>query len=114
MTAKSFIEELLRVVPELRPAYEIHLVDNATLLPHVFMGDVARFVVVESASHEKQSTLVHLVGFLENALTDGGKEIQELIAASFVENLIGETKALQSLKVLMGPNLKRQVETICG
>lgn len=114
MTATSFIEELLRVVPELRPAYETHVADNATLLPHVFMGDVARFVVAESANNERPLTIVHLFDFLENVLTHGSEEVHELIAASFVENLIGETKALQLLKVLMGPNLKKQVEAICG
>ena len=44
----SFVEELLRVVPELQPAYDAHLNDNTTLLPHVFMGDLTRFVIADA------------------------------------------------------------------
>jgi len=55
-----------------------------------------------------------LLDCLESGLTTGSEEVKELIVVSFVENLIGESKAVQSLKPLMGSNLQKQVEAICG
>jgi hypothetical protein len=110
----SFVEGLLRVVPELRPVYDRHLADNDTLLPHVFMGDVTRFAVAETADATGQAALARLMGYLEDGLKGGGEEVKELISASFVENLLGEKAALQRLKSLMGPSLTKKVEAICG
>jgi hypothetical protein len=53
----SFIKELLRTVPELQPAYAEHLNDNDTLLPHVFMGDVTRFVIAEASKPSESKAL---------------------------------------------------------
>lgn len=49
-TGGLFIEHLLRIIPELKQAYDEHLVDNDVLLPHVFMGDVTRFIIAEANS----------------------------------------------------------------
>jgi len=110
----SFVEELLCVVPELQLAYTAHLNANGTLLPHVLIGDVTRFVIAEASKPSESTTLARLLDFLEEGLATGREDVKELIVVSFVENLIGEREAIQSLKALMGPNLKKQVEAICG
>jgi hypothetical protein len=110
----SFIEELLRRVPDLSPIYEEHLADNDGLLPHVFMGDVTRFAIASADERPRQSSVSTLFGYLEEGLRSGSGEVKELIRASFVENLIGETAALMVLKPLMGQELKTEVERICG
>lgn len=110
----SFIEYLLRLVPELKSNYDEHLADNDTLLPHVFMGDVTRFAITEADKPRSQIVLVRLLDCLEEGLKGGGDEVEELIVVSFVENLVGETSALKRLRLLMRPNLKREVEAVCG
>jgi hypothetical protein len=45
MNGETFVGRLLQVLPELKSTYEQHLADNDLLLPHVFMGDVTRFVI---------------------------------------------------------------------
>ena len=110
----SFIENLIRVLPQLKPIYDEHLADNDTLLPHVLMGDLTRFVIVEVEKHKRREVLEPILGCLEEGLENGAEEVKELIAASFVENLMGETVTLEQLKPLMGENLKRAVQTICG
>ena len=110
---EALIERLLQVVPELKPHYEEHLADHDKLLPHVFMGDVTRFAIRESATPPRLPVVERLLTVLEAGLS-GPEEVQELIVASFVENLMGEKGALKTLKPLAGPLLREQIEAICG
>jgi len=112
-TNASFIEALLRRVPNLKPVYDEHLAANDTLLPHVFMGDVTRFAIVEAEKPGSRGSLATLLGHFEDGLRTGSDEVRELIVVSFVENLMGETTGLKALKPLMGPSLKTEVERIC-
>ena len=109
----SFIEELLRRVPELKAVYDEHLLDNDTLLPHVFMGDVSRFAIAEAEKPLGRASVSTVLEHLEEGLKSGSDEVKELIVVSFVENLIGETSSLKVLKPLMGSTLKAEVERIC-
>src|SRR5687767_6505879 len=97
----SYIEELLRRAPQLKPSYDQHVRDNDTLLPHVFMGDVARFVIAEVENPQSRASVRSLLDCFESGLTTGSDEIKELIVISFVENLIGETSALKALTPMM-------------
>lgn len=110
-----FIERLLRTVPELKVVYAEHLADNDNmLLPHVFMGDVVRFIVAEANSADGLPILQKLTQHLESELGAGSAEATELIRASFVENLIDEKVTVDKLKPFMGSNLLREIEEICG
>lgn len=113
-TGELFIERLLRLAPELKGAYEEHLVDNDMLLPHVFMGDVTRFVVAAAEGRDDHAVVQRILDYLENELKAGEAESLELIRASFVENLIGESTVVNKLKPMMGPGLRREIEAICG
>ena len=110
-TSVSFIEELIRLVPELKPIFDEHVTDNDFLLPHVFMGDVTRFAIAE-AGKSRSCAIETLLQHLENGLESGSNYVKELISLSFAENLLGETTALKVLKPLMGPNLKTEMETL--
>lgn len=114
MDILTFIEQLLSIVPELKLVYEEHLADNDTLLPHVFMGDVTRFVMTASRNTPGCAALRRLLMHVENGLSAGDDEVRELILASFVENLIGEHDALHILRPLMGSHLGKKVEALCG
>lgn len=112
-TNTAFIEELLRRVPDVKPIYDEHVADNDTLLPHVFLGDVSRFVVAE-ANKGLCPAAIAVLEHLDEGLGIGSEEVKELIVVSFVENLIGETTALKALNTVMRPRLKAQVKRICG
>lgn len=109
-----FVERLLRVAPELKGTYDEHLADNDMLLPHVFMGDVTRFIVTAASSASGYPVVQRVLNYFESELRAEEAESIELIRASFVENLIGETIAVNKLKPMMGPCLRREVEAICG
>lgn len=113
-TTVAFIESLLRLVPDLMPIYEEHLTDNDTLLPHVFMGDVTRFVISKANDPRGRNGVAELLAYLEAGLENGSEEIEELIVVSFVENLRGECSAVKILRPMMGAGMKRAVDEICG
>jgi hypothetical protein len=109
---ESFIEELLGAAPIFKPAFAEHLNDNKKLLPHVFMGEVTRLVIAEAATTKESRTLAPLIDVVEEALTIGSQDVKDLIRVSFVENLIGEPAAVRTIRKLMGPTLKREVEAM--
>ena len=109
-----FVKRLLRAVPELNAVYDESLEDNDMLLPHVFMGDVTRFIAAEAGRTSGTSILQRFLRHLENELSAGDAEAIELIRASFIENLIGEKAVVNKLMPLMEPSLLREVEAIHG
>ena len=77
------------------------------------MGGVTRFAITEAGNPQMRSSVTDLLEHLENGLRIGSDSVKELICVSFVENLVGESTALQVLKPLMGPMLKTEVERMC-
>lgn len=108
-----FIERLIHAVPELKGAYDEHLADNDMLLPHVLMGDVTRFIVAALSDADNHPIVRRVLDYFESELMTGGAESLDLIRSSFVENLLGERIIINKLKPLMGPDLRREIETIC-
>ena len=101
---KRFIEDLLEKVPALVPIYDEHLRDYDTLIPHVFLGDVTRFVVALVNESPLSNELKAVLDVLEVAMSKEDEEISELISVSFLENLIGEVR-LEDIKIMLGKNL---------
>ena len=110
----SFIPLLTSFVPELQPIYAEHLHNNDDLLPHVFLGDVARFAIAAALDVRQQEVLMRLLKCMETGLESGPAHARELILASFVENLLGEDDAVRRIKLLMGPNLRKATAVILG
>jgi len=112
MDAEEFIKKLLTLAPKLKLPYQQHLEDNGKLLPHVFMGDVTRFIISEVESGVGSQDVNNLLNYFEDALATGDKDIENLISVSFVENLIGEEKTINFIKPQSGPRLKLLMESI--
>jgi len=90
--SEAFCEELARLFPDVASVLSNHLADNDELLPHVFMGDVTRYVLSDPPSRQA------LVNHLDEALREGGTDLQELVAVSFVENLESSEELERALK----------------
>src|SRR5258706_2278119 len=99
---ERFVEGLLIAVPEILEIYKAHIDDNGTLLPHVFMGDVTRFTLLNARSASSQMALQKLFLVVEEGLRSNETDVSNLIAVSFVENLCGEDEAVVSLIPMMG------------
>lgn len=103
-----FVLKLVETAPELKRLYNEHIADNEGLLPHVFMGNVARYAV-GAYGEVGVSELKELLDCMEWGLSQDSAETRELVRASFVENLIGEEKAMESLTQFMGPALRNAI-----
>ncbi|WP_237225587.1 hypothetical protein [Rubinisphaera sp. JC750] len=78
---QHFCEELAARFDVLAPLMQEHISDFDEVLPHVFMADVARFVLSERLHRQE------IVRVLEHNFREAAHDIQDLIAVSFVENL---------------------------
>ena len=112
--SQAFVETLVARVPALRPVLDEHVRDHDCVLPHVFMGDVTRFVVEQATADGDLSSVNSILDILENGLGIASEPITDVILASFVENLAGEGRALRVLLPLMGEELRKQTLLISG
>ena len=114
----NFVNDLVAKVPELKQLYAEHLEDNDGLLPHVFMGDLTRFVISAIANPEElgfsrqvaSDILVRILEMLEAGMRSESEDVQELVAVSFLENLEPNEKYYESLKSLFGTSLAEQLK----
>jgi hypothetical protein len=119
MKHRDFTEKLVSEIPVLVPLLEEHKLDNGELLPHVFFGDLTRYV---SSLHKDsikgnrnaEENLKRVLSALEAGMVSGIKEVEELIAVSFLENLDWGDPDFQHLKGIFGPNLKKELKNIGG
>lgn len=119
MNSRSFTEKLVSNIPALIPMLEEHKSDNEGLLPHVFFGDVARFV---SQLHKESlkkpqgadEELKYILADLEAGMASGVDEVQNLIAASFLENLDWEDSDFSKLRQNFGPRLSEMLAIMMG
>jgi hypothetical protein len=122
-TLITFAERLAASFEEMRPVLVEHKKDNfGEVLPHVFMGDVARFALREFAetcngpAHNRakaELVLRSLFAFLETAYESEDPEIQELISVSFLENLPRPGEGDQSrIRDFAGPQMRAQLGVI--
>jgi hypothetical protein len=85
------VERLVARVPELRPSYDEHVADNDFVLPHVYFGDVTRWVVADfEVTGERPDATGgwrDVVAFLEEEYDHSDDDAQAVIEQSFIENL---------------------------
>jgi hypothetical protein len=119
LTYSTFVEHLIREVPELRPVFEEHIRLYDEQLPHVFMGDVTRFVIRsyhESLSGDpdarsRHELLVRTLTILERAMASQDARLRELISVSFLENLNQAREAYEGIRSLLGRELRRELKS---
>jgi hypothetical protein len=118
----AFIDGLVGKYPGLKPILDEHLSDNfGEVLPHLFFGDLTRYVVsrfldfesaAETLDTAEERELGALLNDLEQAYSTGDEEIQELISVSFLENLPRPSEEASELRSWLGPELTKQLGVI--
>src|SRR4051794_25540235 len=109
----AFISDLVDAVPELEGLLADHVATFDEVLPHVFMGDVTRFVLAKcqakaAGSDHAAAVLKALFSSLEAASSWNSGEVDELIGVSFVENMLPEAKGLECLRTFMSPEMQER------
>ncbi len=112
--AEAFSRHLAdRIVP-LQPLLREHIDDNfGSLLPHVFMGEVARWYLSHADAVQPPSDVRLLIDLLDEALVTGAPDVSELVSVSFVENMPAPPNGRGALAHL-GPALKADYQRWTG
>jgi hypothetical protein len=109
LNPKALVDRVVAVVPALSALLGKHRSDNSELLPHVFFGDVTRFVVSGFADHpEHREDAEKILAVLEGAMHSPSEDVQNLVSVSFCENLLGE-KPLEAIRAAMGSRLRAEL-----
>lgn len=99
---KELCERLASQFREVGALLEEHLAENGQLLPHVFMGDLTRYVLASGGDK------VAVVQFLEDTLGRRAPSVDELIAVSFVENINTQDELAQILVGVDGNKIREE------
>ena len=86
MTLADVTPSLLDAVPEFRPSVDEHIKTYGEVLHHVLFGDLTRFVLAARGRGE-DALVKRTVAWLDTALREGDKDVRNLVAVSFVENV---------------------------
>ena len=116
---EDFVRSLVRRFPDLEPLLEEHVADNfGELLPHVFFGDLTRWVLslLEPTAgperFERGSQLRGILSALEMAYASGDDELEELISVSFLEHLPRPGEHHSEIRSMLGARLSAQLRVI--
>jgi hypothetical protein len=112
----AFATEVAGLAPSLSALFEEHVTANfGEVLPHLFLSDVARRVnelvraVSSGGGNAARSELKSILDALETGYATGPHDVQELIAASFLENLPYASEPGSEVRGMLGPSLKMQL-----
>src|SRR5687767_5332264 len=90
----AFVKAMVGRFEGLAPLLKEHVTDNlGEILPHVFFGDLTRYIlalvatVSSGGGLEPRRELRDILDFLEESFSTGNQELQVLIGTSFLENL---------------------------
>lgn len=110
----SFVDRLVKNVPELASLLEEHLKDYNEVLPHVFMGDVTRFARFQVTGSKLSEQGQLILEVLEEGMLSGNPDLAELISVSFLENLAPARRAGSVVINSLNPELLKQYKNIAS
>jgi hypothetical protein len=114
---EGFVSDLVRLFPELDDLLAEHRKANdGTLLPHLFMADVARWTVKSYCDETPHDDLRRLFAFLEDrfdrpsAALRAADDVRELLTDSFLEILPHGSERGAGISALLGPVMRAEME----
>lgn len=109
-------DRLVQAVPRLAPLYTEHRSDYEQVLPHVFLGDVTRFVTQAFTDNEtggshagRRRDAIEVLRVLDEALATGESSVLELVSVSFLENIEWATPEGHLIRTAIGPRLREEL-----
>jgi len=108
----QFTRSTVQNFPGLKPLLDEHIKDNfGELLPTLFFGDLTRYIMalLERAQWGElmpRRELKDLLQYLEDSYASGDKNVQDLVALGFLENLPNPGEDGASIRNMLGPKLQ--------
>ncbi len=112
-TYETIVGKVIEEAPDLRSLYEEHLRDYGDIIPHVFFGDLTRYVQGAFSglpSSPARQISLKIIALLERAMLSDDEKLHELVSTSFLENLDQDGEAFNDIRANLGPTLKRELE----
>ena len=106
-TTSTFISAVVMAEPALAPVLDDHLAANDVLLPHVFMGDVTRWLSARGPQPR-------VLDILDDAIASESRYVQDLIYFSFLENLDPRDVADERIVAALSPRLRTALAVVRG
>lgn len=101
------VDELLTVIPELKPHFEEECKWWDEILQHIVFGDVVVPFVLELLSGEsEQKTLERMFAFFERMATSSDDMVSELLGVSVLEQLGDDPDILSKAVRYMGSSTR--------
>lgn len=114
--AITLVKAMVDRFESLAPLLKEHIADNmGQILPHVFFGDLTRYIlalvaaVSSGAGLEPRCELRDILDFLEKSYAIGDLEIKELVCVSFLENLPRSGEAGSEVRSMLGAALSAEL-----
>jgi hypothetical protein len=111
-----YVKDITARFPSLATLLEEHVHDNlGELLPHVFFGDLTRYILAllmtvnSGGGLEPRRELREMLSFLEESFSSGHPELQELIGTSFLENLPRTGEDGSEIRSMLGSTLSAEL-----
>ena len=95
----DLLRDLQAADPAVGSIVKEHLADHDEVLPHLLMADITRWLV-------HVSPRARVLDVLERHSLIGDAHVQDVIGASFLENLLGEDAAVRDA---LGPHLAAEL-----
>lgn len=115
-TSELLIERLVQAVPDLVPLYNEHITDYDEVLPHVFFGDVVRYLTqdfsgpdVRVLREQHHRHVLKVLRILDDAIMLADPDVLELLSVSFLENIDWSTPEGQWIRSSLGPGLRQEL-----
>jgi hypothetical protein len=106
-TTSGFITALVAAEPALAAVLDEHLATYEELLPHVFMGDVTRWLT----AHDPPP---RVLGILDEAVASESADVRGLVYMSFLEHLEAREALHQRLVASLPPRLRAALTGVGG
>lgn len=100
----DLLRDLQAADPEVGRIVTEHLGDHDEVLPHLLMADITRWLVAVGPR-------TRVLDVLERHSLSGDPRVQDVIGASFLENLLGEDAAV---RMALGPHLAAELARMEG
>jgi hypothetical protein len=112
-TGMQIVRGLADQTPDLASLFAEHKADNnGEVLPHVFMGDVTRWVVSLAGDSRRKTKLRRVLDFLNAEFERSDEAGRELIAVSFLENLPRPGDPGGELRNMLGAALEGELRRL--
>ncbi|WP_443750460.1 DUF7674 family protein [Asticcacaulis solisilvae] len=105
--SQGLCKRVAQICPELSELFQEHVDYHEEILPHVFFGDVTRFVeeCVKSDKDQDHQALRKLVEVIEQGLSEHDPDVDNLIYVSFIENV----PEMSDILPIAGPKLSAAI-----